>query len=296
MSGGFSKQTVGYILLTFFLWGSIYAVGKLIAGDVPPFLLACLRCAVGVVPLAIMAKKYWHMPIDKADRKWFILGGFFGYFMNLQLVQLGIYLTGASVAALINSLTPVTVAILAAFLLKEKITPVKCLCIVLAIAGTLVVSGGASGKNDIYGIICMIAAMCAFSVTTVAMRRLAAKYPPILITMYMVVVGLAFDIPVGVYTALTQPVNVAPRVVCIILYLGIFGTGLAQFSWAKCLSILPASTCSLFYPLQAISSALLGSVILGETFTPYFFWGLALITLDIFLNGWETNRLAKTSH
>ena len=78
--------------------------------------------------------------------------------------------------------------------------------------------------------------------------------------------------------------------------MGIIGTGLAQFSWAKCLSMLPASTCSLFYPLQAIFSALLGSVILGETFTPYFFWGLALITLDILLNGWEANRLAKMPH
>jgi len=296
VSSGFSKQTVGYILLTFFLWGSIYAVGKLIAGDVPPFLLACLRCAVGVIPLAVMAKKYWHMPIARADRKWFVLGGFFGYFVNLQLVQLGIFLTGASVAALINSLTPVTVAILAAFFLKEKITPVKCLCIVLAIAGTVVVGGGSSGKNDIYGIVCMIAAMCAFSVTTVAMRRLTAKYPPILITMYMVVVGMIFEIPVGIYTALTQPVRVTPLVVGVILYLGIIGTGLAQFSWAKCLSMLPASTCSLFYPLQAIFSALLGSVILGETFTPYFFWGLALITLDILLNGWEANRLAKMPH
>ena len=64
-------------------------------------------------------------------------------------------------------------------------------------------------------------------------------------------------------------------------------------TWTRCLSILPASTCSLFYPLQPVFAALLGAVILKETFTSTFAIGLALISLDVVLSTWETKKLAE---
>ena len=99
-------------------------------------------------------------------------------------------------------------------------------------------------------------------------------------------------IPVGLFTAATQDALIDGRVVLVVLYLGFFGSGVAQFTWVKCLSALPASTCSLFYPLQPVFSALLGAVILGETFTSAFFIGLVLISIDVALSTWETNKLS----
>lgn len=72
--------------------------------------------------------------------------------------------------------------------------------------------------------------------------------------------------------------------VLVLLYLGIMGSGVAQFTWTKALSELPASTCSLFYPLQAVFSAVLGAYLLGESFTVHFYLGLILISADILLN------------
>lgn len=106
-------------------------------------------------------------------------------------------------------------------------------------------------------------------------------------------ISLLFHIPAGAISAATQPVNFSPKVTLVILYLGFFGSGFAQYTWTKCLSLLPASTCSLFYPLQPAFAALLGAVILKETFTPAFFLGLLLISLDVALNTWETKQLSK---
>ena len=86
--------------------------------------------------------------------------------------------------------------------------------------------------------------------------------------------------------------GISVKAVLVILYLGFIGSGLAQFTWVKCLAILPASTCSLFYPLQPVFSALLGAVILGETFTSAFFVGLLLISIDVALSTWETKKLS----
>ena len=268
----------------------------MIADEIPASLVACLRCTLAMVPLYFMSKKHLKTKIDRGDWKYLFLVGGLGYFLTFQMIQLGISLTGASMASLINSMTPVAVTIFAAFILKEAITPVKCLCLVLALAGTFVITRGASTQGETLGIAVVLVGVVSFAAASVFMRRLTAKYPAVLVTTYGMAISLIFHIPVGIYAAVRQPVTVTPLAVGVILYLGFVGSGVAQFTWTKCLSLLPASTCSLFYPLQPAFSALLGAWLLGETFTPAFFLGLFLISLDVVLNTWETRRQSRPIH
>ena len=286
-------QAFGLLFATFFIWGSVYVGGKFIAQDLPPALVACLRCTTAMVPLLLMARKHLGIKIDRGDWKYFFLVGSLGYFLTIFLIQLGISLTGAAMASLINALTPVSVTILAAFLLKERITPVKLACLALALAGTVVITSGADNQSEITGMIVILVSVVAWGVASVYMRRLTAKYPAVLVTTYGMAISLIFHIPAGIYSAAVQPTVFSVRAALVVLYLGFFGSGLAQFTWTKCLSLLPASTCSLFYPLQPAFSALLGAVILGETFTPSFFIGLLLISLDVALSTWEARQLTK---
>lgn len=286
-------QAFGLLFATFFIWGSVYVGGKFIAQDLPPALVACLRCTTAMVPLLLMARKHLRIKIDRGDWKYFFLVGSLGYFLTIFLIQLGISLTGAAMASLINALTPVSVTILAAFLLKERITPVKLACLALALAGTVVITSGADNQSEITGMIVILVSVVAWGVASVYMRRLTAKYPAVLVTTYSMAISLIFHIPAGIYSAAVQPAVFSVRAALVVLYLGFFGSGLAQFTWTKCLSLLPASTCSLFYPLQPAFSALLGAVILGETFTPSFFIGLLLISLDVALSTWEARQLTK---
>lgn len=293
-----SNQKLAFILLffTFFVWGSIYVSGKLISVDIPAALLGCLRCVTAMAPLMLMSRKHLRTKIDREDWKYFILVGVLGYFLTVQMIQLGITLTGASMAALINAMTPVAVTILAAFILKEKITKIKLLCLVLAITGTVIITQGAANQAETMGILVVLVGVVSFGTASVFMRRLTAKYPSVLVTTYSMAISLIFHIPVGIVAAVSQPVKVTPLAVGVILYLGFVGSGVSQYTWTKCLSILPASTCSLFYPLQPAFAALLGAWLLGETFTPVFFIGLFLISLDVVLNTWEARQMDKAKN
>lgn len=287
------KQAFMLLFLTFFIWGSIYVAGKMISDNIPASLVACLRCVSAMLPLGFMSRKYFKVKIDRQDYKWFFLVGALGYFLTIQMIQFGIALTGASIASLVNAMTPVAVTILAAFILKEKITPMKCLCLGLAIAGTVVITQGASGQGEALGIVMVLIGVVSFSAASVYMRRLTAKYPAVLVTTYSMAISLIFHIPVGIATVLAHPVTFTPFVLGVLLYLGFAGSGVAQYTWTKSLSLLPASTCSLFYPLQPAFSALLGAWLLGETFNAAFFLGLLLISLDVVFNTIETRRLSK---
>lgn len=280
------------LVLTFFFWGSLYIGSKMIADSIPAPLVASLRCVVAIFPLLLMARKYSDVKIDRADWKFFFLIGSVGYFLTVFLVQLGISLTGASIAALVNSLTPVSVSFMAALILKEKITPVKYLCLFLALTGTVIVTSGAGEGGEMIGILIVLVSVLCWGISSVYMRQLTRKYPAILVTTYGMVISLLFHIPAGIVTALSQPVNFSLKSIVVLLYLGVIGSGLSHYTWTQCLAILPASTCSLFYPLQPIFSALLGVLILGESFHASFFWGLLLISIDVVLSTWETARQA----
>lgn len=286
-------QAFGLLVFTFFIWGSVYVAGKLIADAVPPGLLACLRCCSAMIPLLFMSRNYiGKVKIDRSDLKYFAVVGLMGYFLTIFCIQSAISLTGASMAALINALTPVSVTILAALILKERITPVKAVCLVLALAGAAVITQGAGTQGEVMGMIVALISVIFWGFASVYMRRLTAKYPPVLVTTLGMAISLIGHIPVGIVSAVNQPVTINWTVVLVVLYLGFFGSGVAQFTWVKCLSALPASTCSLFYPLQPVFSALLGAAILGETFTSAFFIGLVLISIDVALSTWETSRLS----
>ena len=284
-----------YLFLTFFMWGSVYVAGKLGSAQMSPFLLAALRCTIAAPVLLLMARKHLRTKIDRADRKYFLAIGVLGYYMTIDLVQLGIHLTGASTAALVNSFNPVAIMLLAAVLLKERITPVKLLCLALAVAGTVIVAGGVHGQSELLGILATLLATLTWGTASVFVRKLTAKYPAILITAYGMTLSLALHIPTGLVSALRQPPRLDPGGALTVLYLALVGSALSQFTWARALAQFPAGTCSLFYPLQAVFSALLGAVILNERFTAAFFLGLAFVVADVALSTWATAREAETA-
>lgn len=281
------KNKYGAFLLLifgFFLWGSSYVASKLISPGVTPQIIACARCAIALIPLFLMAKPHLKTKIENKDIKYFFIIGGVGYYMNISLLQLGTALTSASIASLMTSMMPVSVTIFAAILLHEKITVKKCVCVALALAGTAIIAGGTEGGEQVTGIICLLGSIVLYGVSSVIVKKLTAKYPPILITAYCIAISMIFFIPTAVVSAIGQPPAIKGTDVLLLLYIGIFSTGLGQFLWNRSLSKIPASTCSMFYPLQTVFSVLLGLIFLEETFPATYIIGFLLIAADVFLS------------
>lgn len=280
------------LVLTFFLWGSVYVGARLLTGRLHPLTLAAVRSGIGAAMLLFMCRRRLDIRIRREDWKYLLLIGVLGYFLTWELVQIGIAMTGASMAALINAMTPVSVTILAAVILRERITRVKALCLILALAGAAIITGGGTTGAEIIGSAAVLVSVLTWGVASVYMRKLTARYPAVLITFYGMLIGLGFHIPVGIATAVSTTPQIDARMIFILLYLGIVGSGVAQLTWTVSLSLLPASTCSLFYPLQAVFSALLGALLLQETLPYTFFIGLLFVSADVALS---TREAARTS-
>jgi drug/metabolite transporter (DMT)-like permease len=83
----------------------------------------------------------------QAPRSWVytLSGSFFGAYLAMVLWLAGMKFTQAATAAALNQTSNIFVFVFAALLLKERITPVRVVAIILAVAGALLVTFARGG-------------------------------------------------------------------------------------------------------------------------------------------------------
>ncbi|MBQ6360107.1 MAG: DMT family transporter [Lachnospiraceae bacterium] len=286
------------LLVVFFCWGSVYVANRYVLNSLTAPELACCRFLVSSAVLGgMLLGQRGHLPkIDRKDRAAFLFIGFMGYYLSMECTLLSVQYAGASLGSLINSLNPVFITIFAAIFLKEQLTVRKILCLVLAMIGVLIVTGGADGAGNVPGVLYGLGSILAWVVCVVSIRKLSARYPAMLITFLGITLSLIFHIPTASFELVN---NGLPQVSLLtflcILYSGVFGTAIPQFLWNYSLSKLPASTCSMFYPLMPVFSAILGAALLGEKLTGRFFAGGALIAATVIVSSIPHDRHKASS-
>lgn len=279
------KRNAGYLylLITFFCWGSIYVVSKYALAVMGPVTVSFCRYLVSVVCLyGILKWKGGHKKIAKEHWPYLLILGGLGYFAAIILQLGGTALLSGSLASLINSLNPVMISILAAVFLKEKITWKNVLSIVVSLIGVYIILGNGSMQINPLGILLSAGAVILWSVASVSIRKISGYYDPVQIALYGMCIALLFNIPAAVlenvFLTQSHPTAVA-LLAC--LFVAVFGTAVAHTCWNKSLQLLSASTCSMFYPLQPLVSAVLGVLLLHEVITWQFVVGAVLICSGI---------------
>ena len=279
------KRNAGYLylLITFFCWGSIYVVSKYALAVMGPVTVSFCRYLVSVVCLyGILKWKGGHKKIAKEHWPYLLILGGLGYFAAIILQLGGTALLSGSLASLINSLNPVMISILAAVFLKEKITWKNVLSIVVSLIGVYIILGNGSMQINPLGILLSAGSVVLWSAASVSIRKISGYYDPVQIALYGMCIALLFNIPAAVLenVFLTQSHPTAAALLAC-LFVAVFGTAVAHTCWNKSLQLLSASTCSMFYPLQPLVSAVLGVLLLHEVITCQFVVGAVLICSGI---------------
>lgn len=280
------NKTLGftYLILVFVLWGSLYVVSKYVLGKMPTFTISFLRFTLAFMALSIFQRKNKDTNIKEA-RPYILLIGAAGYFFAVGAQLLGTKYAGASLASLINSLNPITMMIFAAVILKEKLTVKKVFGIIMAVAGVYAILGGKAAGINIAGIILSLFAVFLWSLVSVYTREATQKYESLQITRYAVLVAAVCYFPVSVVEIATSGgLQIDLSCILALIYMGVICTGVAYLLWNKSLAILPAGTCSAFYPIQPLVSTILGVILLKESVGFNFFIGLVLIALGVIIS------------
>ncbi|MBO0458115.1 EamA family transporter [Enterococcus hulanensis] len=272
-----------YLILTFTLWGSLYVVSKFILGRLPIFTISFFRFLTAFLFLAVLGRRKMQK-LEKQDYKFVVVLGVIGYFLAVGTQLLGTHFVGASLASLLNSLNPISMYVFAVLFAQERLSFQKILSIFICIVGVLIIVG--KGENlHIFGIVLSVLSVIIWSFVSVGMKRIMLKYPPIQITCYGVGIACVCYLPISIWEYKSGSEFLwSGNVLVLLLYMGAICTGLSYLMWNKSLSILNASTCSIFYPLQPVISTILSVLFLQESISWSFILGSLCIIMGVFIN------------
>lgn len=276
------SKIMGYIYLvfTFIIWGSLYVAAKSVMEEIPAMAVLASRYAIAVIVLYFIMRKRGFKKIQPEHRKILFAVGFVGYFCGIAFQLAGTDLVDASLSSLINSLNPIVIPIIAAIFLGERLNIRTCISILLSIIGVYIILG-VGGNASILGIIVNILSLLFWSASCCMVRSISRDYDPIQITLYAMAIAVCFAIPTSVYSIATSQCSLDFNGFISLLYIALVCTALSHVFWNRALKILPATTCSLFYPLQPLTSAILSILILGERLTASFIVGAVIICVGL---------------
>lgn len=192
-------------------------------------------------------------------------------------------LVDASLAGLLISIGPLTTVILSAVILHEEIRARLWLAVVLAIAGSALISlpGIALGSTTLAGPLLVVVAALAGGTNTVVSKPLAVKYGPFAVAAWGAFLGTAILAPLVSRSLFAQAGAMSPGGWASVLYLSLLSTVLANLILYTLVSRQQLSKLGVQLYLVPVVSAVGGVLVLGESLAPEAVAGGALLLVAV---------------
>jgi drug/metabolite transporter (DMT)-like permease len=270
-------------------WSLNYVVGKVALREFPPVLLTCLRTTIaGAFILPIYLWRECGKPSAWTSRELgeLLLLGIYGVIANQLFFVLGLAWTSVAHAAVIMTLMPILVLLLAAFLGQERITARKVLGMIIAAAGVGVLQlerksgSGATLLGDFCTFLCGI----SLAVFTVRSKQLMKRFGSLMINSVAYIGGSLAIAPLTIWLSVRYGAGRASAAAWwSVAYMAVFSSVLAYFIYNYALTYMPASRASAVSYLQPLGATLLAVLLLGEPITTALAIGGILVLTGVFV-------------
>lgn len=231
------KKGIIYSLITAILFVTLEPVSKLIAEDVSPYAMTFWRFLIGsimLLPPAVMKVKKDKIHITGKDVVLMILLGILNICFSMVALQIAVKMADApSLIAIIFSSNSVFTIIFATLLVKEeKLTLNKVIALILGVLGVIICADFRSGTNLTSVVLAVLAAL-SFSLYTAISQKYTKKLSGVIQSSGVFLSG---SIVLLIFLLATRA-DIMPtfnvKNIGILLYLGIFITGIGYVSYFK---------------------------------------------------------------
>ena len=177
-------------------------------------------------------------------------------------------------------MAPIFVMVVSPFLLKEKLTPKKTICVAVALIGMVFVSGvldgGISDISEIKGILFGLGAAALYA-SVVMMNQKLRAVPTYDKTIMQLAIAAAVLIPYILFVEDLSTVTLTPLIIVMALIVGVVHTGIAYAMYFGSMNDLKAQTVALFSYIDPIVAIILSALFLKEPMTVYSIIGAVLV-------------------
>jgi drug/metabolite transporter (DMT)-like permease len=248
------------------IWGTSFAAGKIGVEHMDPVLFSTMRYAFGALSIliALVAMKQFEFSVFRLKGLW-VISLFNAIAMLFQNV--GMTMTSATNTVLLVDINVVFIAILAVFVLKERLNWLKVIGLLIGLVGVMVISTNGdlsaifSGSFEGNMLVFAAGILWAFYVVLLT-KELRTTKLLVSATGAVIIETAVFLIPIMLL--LTHDYSVESTGTLAALYAGVLCTSLAFVMYSYGLKSLGAMMSSVILLVEIVFGLLFAIVLLGE--------------------------------
>ncbi|MBS7299287.1 MAG: EamA family transporter [Eubacteriales bacterium] len=281
MEGFYKKYSARCIVIAGVLWGIIgIFVRRLTSiglGSMEQMLVRSVIAAVGlVIYLAIFDREKLKV---KVKDLWMFFGTGMLSFLTFgwaYFFTMGI--TSVSTAAVLLYTSPVFVTVMAAIFFKERITGRKIAALVLALCGTVLVSGGFGGvKIKLLGIATGLLSGFCYALYSIFGRVAAKGYSPITVTVYTFLFSSAGCLFIADFGKTADIISREPSSILLVIAFAVVTAVIPYILYTGGLKYTSAGKAAVIACVEPVVATLTGVLVFRETMSIQALCGSLLI-------------------
>ena len=268
------------LILSMTIFGTIGIFRKFI--PLPSGFLAMTRGFIGAAFLIILMllgkKRFDFAAVDKKIWLLIISGAFIGF--NWILLFEAYNYTSVATATLCYYAAPIFVIIASPFLLGERLTAKKFVCVVISAIGMVAVSGvfdaSFGGLRDLIGVFLGLGAALLYA-SVIILNKKIGKIPPYEKTAVQLSSAAIVILPYVLFAEEISAECFSTTSVVMTIVVGILHTGIAYALYFGSMSSLGAQTVALFSYIDPVVAIVLSAFVLKENIGVFGYIGAALV-------------------
>lgn len=289
-----TRQTVWYfclLALASLIWSGQGIAVKVLDPHLGPIAITFLPFYVTTllfVPLLLRMRRQNPNASSPSARDWvqFLIAGVGGQVLAQLGMTWGISKSLASNGAILNLLIPVISAVLASFMLKERLTPLRTTSLAIGLLGVALLSVGDirqasfGSMKFLVGNLLIFGGCLGSSFYNVYCKGLMQKFQEIEILIFSYITASIFSVPLLIWVEPFHPRSLLAldgKGIAAFLFLALFMYGASMLLFFKALQHLDVTTASTSLYLVPVFGVLLAAFLLGERLSPAAFGGAAIV-------------------
>lgn len=254
------------VVLLAFAWGFNWIAAAVALHELPPWSMRFAGSGIGAALLFAFAAVTGHsLRVPRGERVHVMVASLFNV-VGFQIFSSFAQLSGETSRAIIIAYSmPIWTTLLSVLLLGERLNAIRGLAFVLCVAGLAILVwplfAGGLPPSVFYALGCAL----SWAIATVYLKWVKVTVPPLANAAWQLLFGFFF-IAAGTFVFEGYP-RLWPLhsdALLAVLYIGLFGVGLAHFLWWSIVARLPAITASIGALLVPVIGVTASTIFLHE--------------------------------
>ena len=279
------------LLTAAFLWAVSFVAAIVALEEAPPLVVVALRLMISAMcflPWVIASGGTKGIGLRRMGELFLL--SLVGTSLHYATQTAGLQYTTATNASLYTTTGPITILLLSALVLGERITARKAMGVLLAVAGVLVVMGSETLTSfelvNVKGDLLVLISIVMWGLFTVFGKRVTDELGALRVTAWVTILGALTMAPVGLYEARSKGFtlsNLSLEAWVAIAFLGVACSFFATLLYFVALGLSESQKVGVYLYAIPPMTAVVAALYLGETITANLVLGAILVISGVAL-------------